>query len=411
MSGKGNPVFLRGPAFLPAIKLTRREEMSSRAAIVAMAQTRFESKKGGERFQDMLWEVVKQVRDATGLGYDKKGQIDNTVTCSDDFFDARTISDAMAGDVTGAQYSSEEKVPMDGLQALLYGAACVLSGHSDITLVAGHSKESQAASRNMITHAAFDPIFQRGVGMDYLNAAALQARVYLSKSGATEQQCASAVVRDRNNAALNPKAQERHPVSIDQVMGSGYVCDPLKALDIYPRSDGAVAAIVTTEERAREFTDKPMFIQGAGNCYNSFYLGDRDLADDAALRKAAERAYKMAGITDPAKEIDLVEVAAQYSFQELLWLECLGMCGKGRAGSLIESGDTDREGQMPVNVSGGMLSGNPLIMGGLARAAECFLQLRGEAGRRQVKGVKRALAQGATGPAAQHHCVMVLSAR
>jgi len=385
--------------------------MERRAAIVAMAQTRFEAAKSGERVQEMLWEVVKQVRDETGLDYRKPGHIDNAVTCSDDFFDARTISDVCVGDVVGAHLGEAQKVSQDGLQALFYAAACVLSGHSGVTLVAAHCKESQAASRNMITNAAFDPVFQRALGLDYLSAAGLQARAYMGRTGTSEEQCAHAVVRDRMNASINPKAQRRQPVTVGEVMNSRYVMDPLKELDVYPVSDGAIAMIVTTEERAKKLTDKPVFIDGAGNCYNSFYLGDRDLSDDAALGKAADRAYKMAGIGNPAKAFDLVEIAAQYSYQELLWLECLGLTPKGKAGAYVQSGATDRGGELPVNVSGGMLSGNPLIMGGLARAAECFLQLRGEAGLRQVKGARRALAQGATGPAAQHHSVMVLSAQ
>ncbi len=383
--------------------------MEQRIAVAAMAQTRFEPEKGSERMQEMVWEVVKQVREATGLGFQKPGHIDNTVTCSDDFFDARTISDAPVGDIAGAHFSTEEKVSQDGLQALFYAAACVLSGHSNVTLVAAHCKESQSASRNMITHAAMDPVFQKEIGLDYLSASALQARAYMHRTGATEEQCAAAVVRDRKNAGRNPHASRRIPVYIEDVMSSPYVCDPLKELDIYPVSDGAIAAIVTTEDRARELTDKPVFIRGAGNCYNAYQIGDRDLSDDAALRTASERAYKMAGITDPRAELDLIEIAAQASFQELLWLECLGLAPGGQAGSWVHSGGTDFDGDLPVNVSGGMLAGNPLNLGGLARAVECFLQLRGEAGQRQVKGAGTALAQGSTGPASQHHTVMILS--
>jgi acetyl-CoA C-acetyltransferase len=363
----------------------------------------------------MVWEVVKQVREETGLGFNKPGQekpghIDNAVTCSDDFMDARTISDACIGDLVGAHYGSEEKVAQDGLQALVYAAACVLSGHSEITIVAGHCKESQSASRNRISSAAFDPIFQRQIGMDYLNACALQARAYMGRTGATEEQCALAVARDRQHASMNPNAQRRIPISAEEVMSSPYLCDPLKELDVYPVSDGAIAAIVTTEERARLLTDKPIYINGIGNCYNAFYLGDRDLSDDEALREAAAKAYTMAGVRDPVREFDLVEIAAQASYQELLWLECLGLVPDGKAGAYIQSGKTDLGGELPVNVSGGMISGTPILLGGLARATECFLQLRGITGRRQIDGAKLALAQGSTGPAAQHHSVMVLSA-
>ncbi len=384
--------------------------MDTRAAIVAMAQTRFEPAKSGQRVQEMVWEVVKQVRDETGLGYNQPGQIDNAVTCSDDFFDARTISDACIGDVVGGHLGSEEKVAQDGLQALFYAVACVLSGSSEVTIVAAHAKESQVTSRNMITAAAMDPIFQRGVGLDYLSAAGLAAQGYLNASGATEEQCAAAVVRDRNNAAKNPKALEQTPVTLDQVMNSPYLCDPLKELDVYPVSDGAIAMIVTTEERARELTDKPVYVNGAGNCYNRYNLGDRDLGDDEALRMAAGRAYRMAGVAKPRNEFDLVEIAAHYSYQELLWLECLGLVESGQAGRLIAAGGTDLESSLPVNASGGMLAGQPLLLGGLARAAECFLQLRGEAGARQIEDAELALAQGSTGPAGQHQTVMALSA-
>ena len=384
----------------------------TRAAIVAMAQTRFEPKKGSERVQEMVWEVVKEVRDKTGLGIrSKPGDIDTAVTCSDDFFDARTISDACIGDLVGGHFGTEEKVAMDGLNAVFYAAACVLSGHSEATLVAGHCKESQGDSRNLIGYCASDPIFQRGIGLDYLSCAGLQMSAYLHRTGATERQCAAAVARDRRHAAKNPKAQAQKPVSVDDVMRSPYVCDPLKELDVYPVSDGAIAMIVTTEDRAKKLTDKPVFIEGAGSCYNDYYLGDRDLSRDLALVAAARRCYQRAGIKDPRHDLDLIEIAAGYSYQELLFLEALGLVDDGHAGKLIESGATDFGGKLPVNVSGGMLAGNPLMIGGLARAAECFLQLRGEAGDRQVAGAKKALAQGATGPAAQHHIVMVLAGK
>jgi len=383
--------------------------MSDRVAIVAMAQTKFERKKSGQRFQEMVWEVVQQVREQTGLDFHKPGHIDNAVTCSDDFFDARTISDAPMGDLVGAHLGPEEKVSQDALQAVFYGMVGILSGHYDVTLVVAHGKESQVKSRNLITHAAFDPLFSRGVGLDYLSAAALQARAYLTKFGIRPEETAAAVVRDRRHAALNPKAQEQELVTVKEVLNSRPVCDPLRKLDIYPVSDGAVAMILAREDRAKELTDQPVWILGAGNCYDSYFLGDRNLADSHALRLAAARAYGMAGIKNPKKELDLAELSAHYSYQELLWLECLGLAENGHAGKWIAEGGTELHGEFPVNTSGGALAGNPLLVSGMARAAECFLQLRGEAEERQVKGVKRALAHGTTGPAGQHHGVMIFS--
>jgi acetyl-CoA C-acetyltransferase len=382
--------------------------MAERIGIVAVAQTRFEKKKSNQRFQEMLWEVVKDVREQTGLSFGK-GQIDNAVTCSNDFFDCRTISDAPMGDLVGAHYGPEEKNDQDGLQGVFYAAAQVASGHSEITIVAGHCKESQVASRNMVTHCAFDPIFSRQVGLDYINAAALQARVYIDRYKVKPEQLAAAVVRDRRNGALNPKAQLRQAVTINQVLNSKMVCDPLRELEIYPQSDGAVALILAGETRAKKLCKNPVWILGAGNCYDAYYLGDRNLAESKSLELAAKRAYKMAKLKNPAKELDLLELCAGFSYEELLFLEGLGIAAPGKAGAFISSGATDLGGELPVNASGGKLCGNPLMLGGMARAAECVLQLRGEAGEHQVQGAKKALAQGTTGPAGQHHCVMIFS--
>ena len=379
-------------------------DVFSRVAICAVAQTKFETNKSGVRVQGMVWEVVDQVRKQTGLDFGEGG-IEAAVTVSDDVFDARTISDSAITDVVGAHYQSEEKVAADGAQGVYYAAATVLSGHHDIVLLAGHCKESQAASRNQITHLAFDPFYTRPVGLDYLAAAALQAQAYMNRSGVTESQLADIVVRSREWAAKNPVAQESAPVTRDEVLASPMAADPIRQNFIYPVSDGAVAMILASEERAQAITDKPVWVTGVGNCYDSFFLGERDLSGNFALERAAQRAYAMAGIDNPASSFDVVEIADQYAHQQPQYAEGLGLCETGNGGQwLAEDGPE----QQNVNRSGGMLAGNPLMLGGLARAAEAVLQLRGEANGRQVPDAKRAVAQGATGPAGQLQTVLVL---
>ncbi|MCX5999103.1 MAG: thiolase family protein, partial [Chloroflexi bacterium] len=171
------------------------------------------------------------------------------------------------------------------------------------------------------------------------------------------------------------------------------------------------AMIIAREDKAKKLTNKPVWILGASNCYETHYLGDRDLADCDALVSAASKAYKMAGITDPSKEIDVAEISEEYSYQELLWTEGLGFCGRGEGGKLIDSGATRMGGRLPVNPSGGVLSGVPTVVAGMARVAEAVLQLRGEAGARQVPGAKTALAHGVTGICGALQCVMVLGSR
>jgi acetyl-CoA C-acetyltransferase len=378
--------------------------MANRVAICAVAQTKFEAYKRDVRVQGMLWEVVEGVCKQTGLDFGEGG-IEGAVTVSDDVFDARTISDGAITDVVGAHYGSEEKVAADGAQGVYYAAATILSGHHNVVLLTGHCKESQTASRNQVTHLAFDPFFMRPLGLDYLCAAALQAQAYMARTGITEEHLADLVLRARQWAAKNPVAQESRPLTREEVLASPMIADPLQSAFIYPVSDGAIALILASEDRAREITDKPVWITGLGNCYDSFYLGERDLGGNFALEHAAKRAYTMAEIQDPATAFEVAEIADQYAHQLPQYAEGLGLCGDQTACHWLENGGPDRQN---INRSGGMLAGNPLMLGGLARVAEAVIQLRGEAGPRQVDGAHRAVAQGATGPAGQLQTVVVL---
>ena len=307
----------------------------------------------------------------------------------------------------GAHLGHEDKVAEDGVNAVYCGMAQVLSGHPEIVLVIAHMKESQA-EKSLVENAAFDPIFMRQLGLDFLSAAALQAKRYMYKYGITAEQCARVAVKNRGNAKNNPFAQEPMDLTVEDVLSSKMLAAPIRKLDTRPISDGACAMILTLEKRAKKLTKKPVWILGASNCYEAHYLGDRDLADCEALTKAAQKAYKMAGIRNPFKEIDVAEISEEFTYQELLWMEGLGFCGRGEGGKLMDSGKTRMGGKLPVNPSGGVLSGNPNHVAGMARVVEAVLQLRGEAGDRQVDGAKTALAHGVTGICGQHQAVMIL---
>jgi acetyl-CoA C-acetyltransferase len=138
---------------------------------------------------------------------------------------------------------------------------------------------------------------------------------------------------------------------------------------------------------------------------DSYFLGDKDLASNFPLKHAAQRAYQKAGIKDPRKDINLFELSDHAAYQLPMWAEGVGIADEGKGGKWIDGGGMDT---YHVNLSGGHLNGNPLLLGGAARAIECFLQLRGEAGKRQVKGIKRALAQAAYGGAGQHQAVVIM---
>ena len=379
--------------------------MSNRVAICAMAQIRNEPDIWERRFQGMLLECLEPILEQTGVTYDMDKGIRNVVTCSDDVFDARTISDNGMTDVVGGHYRGEEKMAQDGLNGLGYGMACILSGHDDLILFLGHCKESQTESRLMCANLAYDPFYCRPLGLDFLSANALQARAYMEKSGVTEAHLARIVARSRKNGARNPFARENPPVTEEEVTASPLLADPLRELHVYPVTDWAFGMLLCCEERAHEFSDNPVCLTGFGNSKDRYFIGDRDLTSNMALKQAAERAYNMAGINDPRSELDLVEINDAYAYQLPMAAEGLGLAEEGRGGAWIEEGGPDNAN---VNLSGGMLNGNPIMLGGMARAVEAYIQLRGEAGERQVDGAKKALAHGSTGGTGQHQTVVIL---
>jgi acetyl-CoA C-acetyltransferase len=379
--------------------------MSRRVAICAVAQIKNEPDIWYKRFQGMVLDCVEQILKQTGVTFDLKKGIRNVVTCSDDVFDARTISDNALTDVVGAHYRGEEKMAQDGINGLGYAMACILSGHDEVVLLAGHCKESQSESRRMCTNLAFDPFYCRPLGMDFTNVNALQARAYQAKSGIREEHLAKIVVRSRKNGARNPFARENRMVTETEVMKSPMLADPLRELHHYPVTDWAVAFLLSNEERAKEFTDRPVWITGFANCMDTYFLGDKDLASNFSLKKAAGKAYQMAGIKDPRKEIHLFELNDALAYQLPMWAEGVGLCEEGKGGRWIDEGWMEKH---RVNLSGGMLNGNPVMIGGLARATEAVIQLRGEAGSLQADGVRKALAHGTTGAAGQHQAVIIL---
>lgn len=379
--------------------------MADKVAIVAVAQTRFAPKRAEVNYAEMAYEVISRVLNDTGLDLGK--DIDNKISCSHDIWDGQTISDIGITDVIGGHLGNEEKMAMDGSTAVFYGTIGILSGEYEVTLLLAHTKMSQT-HRNVVNNVAFEPIYSRLLGLDYTSAGALQARRYMYKYGITREQLSKVVVKNLSNARLNPVAHRAGEFTVAEVMSSPVLASPLHVLDVSPDTDGAVAMILASEKRAREITDKPVWVKGMGVCYDAHYPGDRDLADNLALEKAATQAFRMAGLKKPRRDIDVVELGDEFSYQELLWLEGLGLCDRGEAGRMIDSGVTALKGKMPVNPSGGLLGGVPANVAGLNRVAEAVLQLRGEAGEHQVKNPRVALAQGHSGFCGQHQCVIVL---
>jgi acetyl-CoA C-acetyltransferase len=380
--------------------------MMEKVAVIGVGQTKYERRKKGSTFADMTYEVVRKALDDAGLEIE---DIDNIVTVSNDFWDGRTISSMAVQDACGGRHKDVSTVEGDGLFGVLYGMMRILSGSFSTTLVTAHIKGSESRM-DLITNAMFDPIYTRPLGLDSITSAALQARAYMDAFGITEEQFARVSVKNHANAKNNPYAQLPMDITVADVMASRKLADPLKLFDASPISDGAAAVVLADERGVKKAKTTPVWIKGVGHCCDAYHLGDRDLARSPALICAAARAYSMAGVSDPIRHVDVVELYDAFSFQELLWLEGLGFCREGQGGKLTEDGVTSMSGTLPVNPSGGCLSAHPVLVAGLARLIEAALQVRGDAGSRQVSGVKTALAHGVNGPCGQSHCVAILGA-
>ncbi len=375
-----------------------------RAAIIGIGMTKVEARKINMTFADMAFEAVRKALDDAGVTIN---DIDNVITTSNDFWDGRTISCMAVGDASGASDKNVSCVEGDGTFGAFYGLARTLSGSYGTTLVTGHSKGSESIS-SLITNAAFDPIYDRMLGADMITACAMQANVYMARTGTTPEQLARVSVKNHANAMKNGNAHLGMKLGVKDVLDSEMIADPLHKLDCSPVSDGCCAIIIADEKRAKKSKKKPVWIKGVGMCADAYFLGDRDLSRAESLVKAAKTAYTMAGITAPDREIDLAEVYDAFSYQELMWLEGLGMCADGEAGKLLEKGDFDIAGRLPVNASGGLMGGHAVIAAGLYRIAEVVRQIRGEAGAYQVKKADTGLAHGVNGLAGQSHCVWIL---
>lgn len=372
-------------------------------AIVGVGQTTYKRKRQADIYYDMVYEVtIKAMQDA---GY-TLDDIDNVVTVSNDFLDGRTISCMAVQEAAGAHDKNVATIEGDGTFGAFYGAMRVLAGFGT-TLVVAHSKGSEGDPR-VITNAMFDPIYHRSLGLDAISSSAIQASAYMDRYGLSEEQFALVSVKNHKNAQRNPHAQLPLELTVDDVMQSRMIADPLKLLDCSPVSDGAAAVIIANEERAKKARTRPVWIKGVAHCADAYFLGDRDLTDPKALKDAAKRAYTMAGINTPIKEIDLVELYDAFSYMEPLWLEGMGFCDPGKGTDITEKGITAMDGKLPVNPSGGVLSAHPVLVAGLTRIIEAVLQIRGDAGEHQIDGVNTALAHGLNGPCGQSHCVWML---
>ena len=261
----------------------------------------------------------------------------------------------------------------------------IAAGVSDVVLVGGAERVLNVPTPESTEYFAYasDASWEQTLGLTFPGVFALIARAHMQRYGTTEAQMAAVAVKNHKHGALNPKAQFQKEITVEQVLQSPYVADPLKLLDCCPFTDGGAAVVLASEEVARSHP-RGVWVLASAAASDWMLLGDkRDLARVPATERAAAAAYKQAGL-GPA-DVDVVELHDCFTIAEIVATEGLGLFEPGAGGRAAAEGLTSLGGAIPVNPSGGLKAkGHPIGATGAAQIAEIVTQLRGEAGPRQV---------------------------
>jgi acetyl-CoA C-acetyltransferase len=288
-----------------------------------------------------------------------------------------------------------ESACASGSLALRMGFIDVASGASDVVLVSGVEKMTDVNGHEA-TYAlgtAADQEYEGYHGLTFPGLYALIARAHMEKYGTAREQLAMVAVKNHHNGSKNPLAQFQYEITVDSVLNSVMVADPLRILDCSPITDGAAAVVLCPVDMAKKMKKPIVKIIGSGHATDSIALSSRkDITWLEATYQAAKKAYSMAN-KEP-KDMHVVEVHDCFTIAEICVTEALGLVEKGKGGEAVERGITSIGGKMPVNTSGGLKAkGHPVGATGVGQVVEIVKQLRGEAGERQVKGARIGMTQ------------------
>ena len=291
--------------------------------------------------------------------------------------------------------------------ALRQAILAVASGYDDIVVAAGVEKMTDV-DMNTATDAlaaAADREWEGINGATFPGLYAMIARLHMHKYGTTSEQLAEVSVKNHFNGSMNPRAQFQNKITVDTVLNSVMVADPLHVFDCSPITDGAAAVVVASADIAKKYTDTPIYVKATAQASGTISLHDRvDITTLDASVVAGQRAFKMAGMTTDV--IDLLEVHDCFTIAEICAIEDLGFFKKGDGGRATAAGETALGGNIPVNTSGGLKAcGHPVGATGIKQAVEITEQLRGTAGGRQVDGANVGMTHnvgGSGGTAAVH---------
>ena len=375
--------------------------MPRKVAIAATGQTKHTSKRLDINLRELITEAATRALEDAEL---KIEDVDAVLLGNMEPFEGFMFPELWSVEGWGGYLKPSVKFNTGGTVGTTTTIAAyyyVASGLYDVVLALGFEKQSDGHTQTAITTVG-DPIWERSMMAGAIGNFAVMASTYIHESGATEEQAAKVAVKARRNACNNDYAHLQMPdITVEQVLASPMLSYPIRRLDMCPQSDGAVALVLVEESKAKHLARQPAWIKAVATAHEQQYMGDspKRLAEMRSQIAASQRLYKLAGITNPRKELDVAEIYEVATYAELAMYENLGFCERGQAGRLIDEGVTSMEGELPVNPSGGVLATNPIGATAMIRVAEAALQVMGKAGNHQVENVRTALATGYGGNA------------
>jgi len=263
-------------------------------------------------------------------------------------------------------------------------------GMYDVGIALGVDSMTRAIKKGTLLSRGLDDI-DASLGMTMPTFAALVMRRHMAQYGSTPEQFAKVSVKNHRNGALNPYAQYQKEFTVEEVLNSRMVCDPLTLYMICPYSDGAAAIVLCAADKVAQYTTHPVWMAGSSLKSADYFQNEKNLVASGMGERASAEAYEMAGLGP--KDLDLVELHDAFASTEIANIEDLGLCPRGEGGILTQEGATEIGGRIPVNPSGGLLAqGHPLSASGVRQICEITWHLRGQAGKRQVQGAKVGLA-------------------
>ncbi|OGP78128.1 MAG: hypothetical protein A2V86_03010 [Deltaproteobacteria bacterium RBG_16_49_23] len=290
--------------------------------------------------------------------------------------------------ISGIPIVNMENACASGSTALREGWMAVAGGFHDMVIIAGVEKTVMPKG-TMLNVGGGE--LETQLGDVFPGYFSLIAQKHMEKYGTTREQLAKVSVKNHFNGTLNPYAQFQKLLTIEEVLNSPMIADPLTLYSCCPNSDGAAALILCSREKTRNINGRPVRI-AASVLTTGTYDNQRDITGWEVEQRAAQTAYQMASLGP--EDMDVVEVHDAFTISEIVHYEGLGLCPPGEGGRLIDEGATELSGRIPVNPSGGLLSkGHPVGASGVAQVVEIVWQLRGEAGKRQLTNPRIGLAQ------------------